>query len=75
MCSGKCVCNKCECEAGYSGDACQCEENPAKCLVPASGKICSGHGNCSCGQCDCIRNENKYSGKFCEDCISCPAQR
>ncbi|VEN56395.1 unnamed protein product, partial [Callosobruchus maculatus] len=77
LCSGrgKCNCGVCECQAGYSGDACQCEESTTNCIAPGSDSICSNHGSCVCGQCECKMDENRYSGKYCEDCISCPAQR
>lgn len=40
-----------------------------QCLTP-DGQICSGHGECVCGQCK--RCEDGYSGQFCSDCYTCP---
>lgn len=73
--TGRCDCKKCDCDAGYSGEACECEENQEKCIAPGSGKVCSGHGECVCGQCECIKDDKRYSGTHCEDCTTCPAQR
>ena len=34
------------------------------------GKMCSGHGECVCGQCK--RCDDGYSGQFCSECETCP---
>ncbi|CAH1183280.1 unnamed protein product [Phaedon cochleariae] len=78
LCSGRgdCDCSVCKnCQAGYTGDACQCEVSEARCTDPQTGAVCSGRGRCVCGRCECNMDENRYSGQYCEDCISCPAQR
>nr|XP_023020007.1 integrin beta-PS-like [Leptinotarsa decemlineata] len=77
LCSdkGTCNCNVCECQSGYSGDACECEENESNCINPETKLKCSGHGKCVCGACVCNVDNNRYSGKYCDDCLSCPAQR
>ena len=31
-------------------------------------KVCSGHGECKCGECRC---EEKVSGRWCEKCPTC----
>ncbi|CAG9858294.1 unnamed protein product [Phyllotreta striolata] len=78
LCSGKgnCNCKKCECQAGFTGDACECDESQVNCIAPGSDIICSNHGKCQCGRCECeMTDNNRYTGKYCEDCPSCPAQR
>lgn len=33
------------------------------------GDICSGKGDCVCGECQCYEEDGgRYSGKFCEEC-------
>ncbi|TNF31658.1 MAG: hypothetical protein EP329_12015, partial [Deltaproteobacteria bacterium] len=73
-CSGRGTCAEdgggyvCECEAGYTGDA--CETNIDDCV----GVTCSGHGTCVDGvasyTCDC---QTGYTGDACEtnvdDCV------
>lgn len=72
---GKCSCGHCACLPGWKGNACDCRDTTATCIGPTSkGEICSGHGKCICGECQCITDENKYSGKYCEECASCPGQ-
>lgn len=60
---------------GYSGEGCECDDDLKKCMETNSNKICSGHGNCVCGKCQCKMDEKKYSGKYCEECLTCPAHR
>lgn len=64
ICSGKgtCLCGRCVCEPGQSGEHCEC--NDASCPV-YQGKICGGRlrGVCSCGKCRCKGNR---SGTACE---------
>ena len=39
-----------------------------KCWI-GGGEICSGKGDCVCGECQCIEeNGSRYSGKYCEEC-------
>merc|ERR1712038_1583677 len=51
-----------------------------------NGELCSGpdHGECVCGKCKCNSEcgeckceeteEGQYSGKYCEDCPTCPGK-
>ena len=65
---GQCHCGQCECDAGWTGDACDCSSEVSACLSP-DGVTCSGHGSCVCGECKC---EDEYSGQLCSDCETCP---
>ncbi|XP_050510420.1 integrin beta-PS isoform X2 [Diabrotica virgifera virgifera] len=78
LCSnrGNCNCNKCDCFPGYMGDACECETAVTNCRRSSSDDICSNNGKCVCNRCQCAIKDNKrYSGKYCEDCPSCEAKR
>jgi len=85
LCSGPdhgvCVCGKCECFAewnvpGYT--ACECRASNETCITPYGEhihKLCSGHGTCECGECKCFETEEgQYSGRYCEDCPTCPGK-
>ncbi|CAH1183024.1 unnamed protein product [Ceutorhynchus assimilis] len=78
-CSGRgtCECGKCvNCGKDWSGDDCGCSLDETRCVMPDSGKLCSGRGRCRCGKCECDKDgKERYSGKFCEECTSCPPQR
>lgn len=63
---GTCVCGRCECKEGWSGNDCSCKKSDKECIK--DGKICSGHGKCQCGQCECDEN---MTGVFCEECLNC----
>ena len=47
---GVCVCGQCACAAGWSGAACDCTDSTDTCASPATGDVCSGHGDCVCGE-------------------------
>jgi len=79
--NGQCVCGQCKCNSdwdvpGYS--ACECQASNETCITQYGehvGKICSGHGECVCGECKCEETaEGQYSGKFCEECPTCPGK-
>lgn len=80
LCSGEsrgtCVCGKCSCFSGYTGDACECPIAKTSCIAPGSSEICSGKGECLCGECKCEQED--YVGQFgqyCEECDSCKGSR
>ena len=79
VCSGQgiCDCGSCKCQPGWSGSACECRSSQDTCIVPnaLNGEICSGHGSCVCGKCECeIKDDVRYSGKYCEKCPTCPGR-
>lgn len=70
---GKCVCNVCVCNPGWIGPDCSCKNTTKTCIAPNDNKICSGHGDCECGECKCYDlDEGRYSGTYCERCPTCP---
>lgn len=79
LCSqrGTCECGGiCNCEAGWTGDACQCPDSTTVCVKPdGNNLICNGHGTCNCGKCECLDEEVRYSGKYCDECPTCEGQR
>lgn len=61
---------------GWIGEGCDCSTDQRQCMALGSTELCSGHGNCVCGHCQCVSNsEKRYAGKFCERCTNCPEQR
>lgn len=81
LCSGngECDCGTCICNSGWKGEICDCSTNQQECLAPdGEGQVCSGNGNCVCGKCECHfddDNTNRYTGKYCEECPTCPAKK
>ncbi|XP_048019342.1 integrin beta-1b.1 [Megalobrama amblycephala] len=65
---GRCECNKCTCDANYTGSACECSLDTSTCLA-SNKQICNGHGTCECGKCKC---SDTYEGPTCEICPTCP---
>eukprot|EP00755_Sulcionema_specki_P020378 Sspe_Gene.71762::Locus_42639_Transcript_1_1_Confidence_1.000_Length_16151::g.71762::m.71762 len=51
----------CKCDDGWSGEKCDQE----KCERDASGRVCSGHGQCAQGVCTCATG---YGGEKCDRC-------
>lgn len=71
---GVCECGQCKCHDGWGGNACECSSSTDSCMAP-NGKMCSGHGACRCGKCECeIKDDIRYSGKYCEKCPTCPGR-
>ncbi|CAG9335039.1 unnamed protein product [Blepharisma stoltei] len=70
-CSGKgrCVNNKCLCDEGWMGEACEVHillENAQNCIN--DGLECSGNGICNNGKCFC---DQDFTGVFCETSNKC----
>lgn len=70
------------CDAGYIGKNCECQtqgrssqELEGSCRKDNSSIICSGLGDCICGQCVCHTSDvpnKKIYGQFCEcDNVNC----
>lgn len=61
LCSdrGTCECGgKCQCEAGWTGPACECPDTLKHCVKPNDQNlICHGHGICNCGKCQCFNEK------------------
>uniref|UniRef100_A0A8C3YTU0 Integrin beta n=1 Tax=Catagonus wagneri TaxID=51154 RepID=A0A8C3YTU0_9CETA len=79
---GSMECGVCRCDAGYIGKNCECQtqgrssqELEGSCRKDNSSIICSGLGDCICGQCVCHASDvpnKKIYGQFCEcDNINC----
>lgn len=58
---GTCECGQCECDSGWSGGFCQC--NNSDCPIDDFNRTCSGHGHCDCGHCHC---DPSWYGIACE---------
>ncbi|XP_076460406.1 integrin beta pat-3-like [Babylonia areolata] len=83
--NGTLVCGICSCNDGRYGRVCECNEadissqlSLEKCRLGNDTDVCSGHGECICGQCECfpIANNPKetYTKQHCEcNDYSCPS--
>ncbi|XP_032721105.1 integrin beta-2 isoform X2 [Lontra canadensis] len=84
LCGGKgfLECGVCRCEAGYIGKNCECQthgrssqELEGSCRRDNNSIICSGLGDCLCGQCVCHQSDvpnKKIFGRYCEcDNVNC----
>lgn len=73
---GSVECGICRCDAGYTGKNCECQtqgrssqELEGNCRKDNVSVICSGLGDCICGQCVCHTSDvpgRKIFGQFCE---------
>lgn len=80
---GALSCPSCSrCESGYIGKNCECQTQgrssqdlEGSCRKDNSSIICSGLGDCICGQCECHTSDvpnKKIFGQFCEcDNVNC----
>ncbi|CAG0881559.1 unnamed protein product [Darwinula stevensoni] len=72
---GECLCGECKCKGNWIGPACGCLNTTDSCYPRDGGEMCSGKGECICGACECIETEvGRYSGKFCQECPTCPGR-
>ncbi|XP_069589617.1 integrin beta-2 [Ranitomeya imitator] len=73
---GKIVCGVCSCDEGHLGKNCECaagssttQELEQNCRKDNGSALCSGAGECICGQCFCHINEDpdkQIQGTHCE---------
>ncbi|KAL1787542.1 integrin beta-2 isoform X2 [Sigmodon hispidus] len=73
---GTMECGICRCSSGYIGKKCECltqgqssQELERSCRENNSSMVCSGLGDCICGQCVCHNSDNWNKviyGKYCE---------
>ncbi|KAM9393414.1 integrin beta-3-like [Pholidichthys leucotaenia] len=70
--NGTYKCGICLCHAGRLGPRCECSvedyspSDDANCIQSPESPICSGRGDCLCGQCSCHASEfGQVWGKFC----------
>jgi len=81
LCSGvgTHMCGICNCPGTLLGKECECDSadpkieegsiDDTKCKDNSTMKICSGRGNCECGQCKCTERadpKEEISGPFCQ---------
>ncbi|KAJ0058348.1 hypothetical protein NL108_013421, partial [Boleophthalmus pectinirostris] len=71
--NGTFECGICKCNQGRLGPHCECSvedyspSDDANCIPKSGGPMCSGRGDCLCGQCACHSNEaGQVWGRYCE---------
>uniref|UniRef100_G1QPT6 Integrin beta n=1 Tax=Nomascus leucogenys TaxID=61853 RepID=G1QPT6_NOMLE len=75
-------CGICRCDTGYIGKSCECQtqgrssqELEGSCRKDNNSMVCSGLGDCVCGQCLCHASDvqgKQIYGQYCEcDTVSC----
>ena len=65
---GRCNCGVCECNSGWSGEACDCTLDETPCFDKSTDALnpavpCNGNGQCTCGICAC--GEAEEGGMVC----------
>jgi len=84
--NGTFECGQCTCNEGRYGQICQCSGDDVKSeghkelckrpdpltnLIKPGTPVCSGHGECVCGKCECT--DKSFTGKYCQCNVeSCP---
>uniref|UniRef100_A0A1I7VTQ3 EGF_2 domain-containing protein n=1 Tax=Loa loa TaxID=7209 RepID=A0A1I7VTQ3_LOALO len=82
--AGDLICGVCECQPGKGGSHCECDlkqhgassaqELENRCRKTPKDLICSGNGQCKCGNCVC--NVEHVRGDYCEcENMSCPTSQ
>ncbi|XP_061185830.1 integrin beta-3-like [Saccostrea echinata] len=57
-------CGSCNCDSGWIGDSCECDNRGTEDEKCGTEKgICNGAGQCTCRKCECFKG---YSGEKCE---------
>uniref|UniRef100_A0A1W7RAE7 Integrin beta n=1 Tax=Hadrurus spadix TaxID=141984 RepID=A0A1W7RAE7_9SCOR len=79
--NGTYECGICSCKKNHYGRKCECLEDNAKqrdkllfCRKTNTSALCSGRGECVCGDCDCYNGpgEERIYGDYCEcDTFTC----
>ncbi|CAL9693020.1 unnamed protein product [Knipowitschia caucasica] len=71
--NGTFECGVCQCHPGRLGPHCECSvedyrpSDDANCVASSDGPMCSGRGDCLCGQCTCHANDfGQVWGRYCE---------
>lgn len=71
--NGTYECGVCKCNDGHLGPRCECSvedyrpSDDVNCIQQENSAVCSGRGDCLCGQCVCRSNEfGQVWGKYCE---------
>nr|XP_022914247.1 integrin beta-PS-like [Onthophagus taurus] len=73
--NGTKICGVCECDKGFFGKNCECNQETASSTddssckrKPTDSEVCSGLGTCKCGKCICQDRPGQefIYGKYCE---------
>ncbi|XP_023237033.1 integrin beta-PS-like, partial [Centruroides sculpturatus] len=76
--AGTFECGICTCEKNHYGKECECDEiqhsKLFQCQQTNTSELCSGRGECICGECDCYAGpgDEEIFGQYCQcDTFSC----